>query len=587
MVSSSYGNYGYNGYGGYGNQQGGSVLGDTTMSNAYSSIGSSMDTSGANLNNITKGLTETYNNAMSGGGEKKSGGLFGGIKDFFSGIVKGATNLLKSLADPKTWLLIAGCAALCMIFPPAGFALMAVGVAMAGSKILKGATTGDWSQVGEGVFDLGLTAVGARSTMGGVGKGGGAAQSSVQATEAAGANVAKAEKALEAAKASKDTAKIAEAEQALTAAKSESGRLAAAQEAHVKAQVASMTKGQRAAIQDSVGKKYDAASLKPEQLPKTIDTARTDLVVANKQVSVARTNLSGIDKAKNPEAYKTAETAVREAETAAAAKAEEVHSLLQYQRIGKVEAKTTFGKVKHYGSTTWDGLMANGKAIFKKDMTNPYTGEVRTLYSSTPRTAAEAAETSAKPGFFSRMFGGGKPAAGTVDEAASTAPKVEGQASKSVAEVTVPPKKTVDTPEVPSAKPEGQSPGVKPEDEVTTTTNSVDASKDIKAQAEKATTKEDAQKALAAADDQLANATTNEARAAAAEAKAQAELALKKFEEPGKFSQYKSYLWNNKMASVAQAYTAGVPALQMFGFGGGQQGQGESSLLGGLGGLVG
>lgn len=585
MVSSSYGNYGYSGYGGYGQQQSGSVLGNTSMSSAYSSMGnSSMDTSGANVDNIMKGIKETFNGGMaangsSGSEEKKSGGLFGGIKDFFSGIVKGATNLIKSLADPKTWLMIVACAALCFIFPPAGMALLAIGVAMAGSQIVKGVSSGNMEQVGEGVFNLGLSAVGARSTMSGVGSGTGAAKSSIQATEAATANVAKAEKSLEAAKASKDTAKIAEAEKALALAKSDEGAAIAAQNAHVKAQAASMTGKQRAAVTE----KYD-----PKQITDVdIGHARSSLKQANDDVAAAKTNLANQEK--GTDAYKAAEANVIAAEKVAASKANEVHNMLLAKRIEAIEAKSMFGKVKHYGSTTWNGFTANGKALFNRNMTNPYTGEVRTLYSSTPKTAAEAAEAGSKPGLLSRLnpfssSNKGNPTQ-AADEAAAASTKAEQAGIKNAKpEPVVPPKKTVATGEVPPKPANGETPDPKVADK-DAESSVIQDSKDVKFQAESATTKQDAEKAVAAADDALRNAKTPDEIAAATEAKKQAELALKNFEKPSRFKEYGSYLWNNKVASLAQANSAGVPLLQMTGMGGSQDGQ--SGGLMGLGNLMG
>ncbi|MCE3236335.1 MAG: hypothetical protein K0Q50_2526 [Vampirovibrio sp.] len=596
MVSSSYGSYGYNGYGGYG-QQSGSVLGNTTMSSAYSSMGSSMNTDGANIDNIMKGINETYKGGMASE-QKKSGGFLGGIKDFFKGIVNGAKNLLKSLADPKTWLMIAACAALCFIFPPAGLALLAVGVVMAGSQIVKGVSSGNMEQAGEGFFNLALCGVGARSTAGGIGKGSGAAKSSVQASEAATASVAKAEKALEAAKVSKDTAKIAEAERALALAKSEEGAAIAAQNAHVKAQAASMTKGQRTAVKE----KYDPKSITEAN----VNNARSSLKQANDDVAAAKTNLAKQEK--GTDGYKAAEANLAAAEKAAASKADEVHNMLLAKRIEAIEAKNMMGRVKHYGSTTWSGFMSSGKAIFNKNMTNPYTGEVRTLYSSTPKPAGQAAAESAnKPGFFSRMnpFSSNSNTRGagaqSTDEAAaaSTAAKSESTSSSAAVtkaesgavttpkkEVVVPPKETVATPEVPPKGGGGQSAAdsAKAADK-DGNVNVVQEAKDVKSKAANAGTKAEAEKAVAAADEALKNAKTPDEIAAATQAKQQADLALKKFEQPSRFSQYGSYLWNNKVASVAQANTAGVPLLQMTGMGGGQSDSGGGLL--GLGNLMG
>ena len=115
--------------------------------------------------------------------------------------------------------------------------------------------------------------------------------------------------------------------------------------------------------------------------------------------------------------------------------------------------------------------------------------------------------------------------------------------------------------------------------------NVVQDAKDVKSKAASADTKAEAEKAVAAADEALKNAKTPDEIAAATEAKTQAELALKKFEQPGRFSGYGSYLWNNKMASVAQANTAGVPIMQMMGMGGGQTDSGGGFM--GLGNLMG
>jgi hypothetical protein len=448
---------------------------------------------------------------------------------------------------------------------------------------------------------LGLCAVGARSTASGVGKGADAAKYSVQATDAAASNITAAEKALTAAKSTKDSAKIAEAEKALAAAKTESGKMAAAQQAQVKAQVAFMTKSQRKTIQETVGKKYNTNALTPEQLPKTIDGARGDLTAANQNVTVARSSLNNIDKTKNPEAYKSAEGTVREAETAAAMQANEVHSLLQYQRIAQIDGMTMMGRVQHYGSTTWDGLMASGKTIFNKNLTNPYTGEVRTLYSSTPRSASEAAASNANPGFFSRMFGSNKgKTVNSADETAgglsansngktlsSSTDEVTSVASKgAVSEGKVPPKQTVSTPETPTVggRTDTSTKNVN-DDSANPAVNVVQTSKDIKGQAAGAVTKADAEKAHVAAQELLLNAKTKDELVAATEALKATEQALQQFKQPSKFAQYGSYLWNHKMASLAQANSAMSPALQMVGIGG--SGQEGGNIFGGLGGLVG
>lgn len=216
MASYPYGDYNgsYSGYSNYGypasQAGGGSMLGGG-MDGEYSPNAPQANFRNY-LNNIMNGANTSYRNAMGSvsgtgqaqGAKKSGGGLFGGIKSFFKGIAKGATNLVKSLMDPKTWLMILACAALVVVYPPAGLALFAMGVGMAGMQIYQGASTGDWEKAGEGTFNMGLSFVGGRGAATSV-KGADGAKYSRYADEAqmAKLKVKDAQAALDKAKAAK------------------------------------------------------------------------------------------------------------------------------------------------------------------------------------------------------------------------------------------------------------------------------------------------------------------------------------------------------------------------------------------------
>jgi hypothetical protein len=158
-----YGNYYANSYGynyGNGQPQTTSVLGNTSMSMANSSIGAAPELWSSNASAATENVSETYRKAMEGKSEGGGGNFFG---DFFKGIVKGFENLIKSLTDPKTLLLMAGMIALCIMFPPLGTALMWIGGGLAAMQVMQGVASGNGEQAGEGAFNLGLAVIGGKS----------------------------------------------------------------------------------------------------------------------------------------------------------------------------------------------------------------------------------------------------------------------------------------------------------------------------------------------------------------------------------------------------------------------------------------
>lgn len=95
--------------------------------------------------------------------KKKSGGIFGAIKDVATGFVKGAINTVKSLATPQGLLMLA--AGIALVVATGGAAtpfLIGAGVAMGGAKMATSAAKGDWEGVGEGLFGVTASVAGAR-----------------------------------------------------------------------------------------------------------------------------------------------------------------------------------------------------------------------------------------------------------------------------------------------------------------------------------------------------------------------------------------------------------------------------------------
>jgi hypothetical protein len=65
-------------------------------------------------------------------------GFFHKIGDFFKGVGNGIKHIVQSLTHLKTWLLIAGAVALCVVFPPVAAILAGIGAVMASAQIVKG-----------------------------------------------------------------------------------------------------------------------------------------------------------------------------------------------------------------------------------------------------------------------------------------------------------------------------------------------------------------------------------------------------------------------------------------------------------------
>lgn len=414
-MGSTYGSYGYGDYGGYNgyygyNQQGGSVLGNnTSMSMTNSQLASSPNLDASNTANITKGIGETYNKTMQGG-EKK--GFFDHFKDFFKGIFNGIKNLVKSLADPKTWLLIAACIALCIFVPGAGTALMMLGVGMAGMQIFKGVSAGDASQVGEGVFNLGLCFLGGSSSVK-AGTGAEAANFS-----RAGTRVIEAEKALAAAQKGKDAKAIASAEKSLTAARAELARAdayamsAAQREVH-------LTKPNVADL-----KTADDITAAKASTQKAHMEARAS--VESAQARLAEAKLSG-----NAAATKEAKTALATAEANAKVAANNVHDVYMAARIRDMEAMGLMGRAGEALGNTGRSIKDNFGMFFGKQMTSA-DGRTISYWSRTPKVPEAAAangEKAASSGSKWNWFGN-KPkdtpsSATTADDAAAASTKAD------------------------------------------------------------------------------------------------------------------------------------------------------------------
>jgi hypothetical protein len=376
MVSSSYyGDYGYRGYG-Y-NQQGGSLLGNTTMNSAYSSLADAPDLDQANVHALTNGISETYNNAMKPK-DTGGGGLFGKIGDFFKGIVKGFTNLVKSLADPKTWLMIGAAALLCFIFPPAGYALLALGLFTSGSQILGGLTSGNMEQAGEGAFNLGLTALGAKG-MGGAVKG----KDGVTYTAAAG-------KAAKAANSADDAIRAANsADDAVRVAIDKGDDIAnvknlqsQAKQAHQHADdlIAAQAKAEARVAYQSTPKVDRKGLIKEKPTKNDVSTAKTDLDNARSTLYERQAEL-----ARNPKDA-SALRAVQDAESAVAQNALRFKQVQYNYNLAAQSQRGFFGR-------TWDSLgdnftvMRGGKLADPKNIRNPGQGSQQqiSLYNRGPK----------------------------------------------------------------------------------------------------------------------------------------------------------------------------------------------------------
>jgi hypothetical protein len=140
MIPPNY-NYGYNGVpAGYGSRPPGVQNAQTT------SFGST--------NSATPTSAMASNPAVD---KQESSGGHGG---FFQGLLNGVKKLGSFLMQPKNWLLTGGILLACMVCPPVGIALCGLGVLTGGASIMKGLSSGNMEEVGEGVFNTGLSAVG-------------------------------------------------------------------------------------------------------------------------------------------------------------------------------------------------------------------------------------------------------------------------------------------------------------------------------------------------------------------------------------------------------------------------------------------
>jgi hypothetical protein len=102
-----------------------------------------------------------YPDAGQGDATTGPGQKTGGIKGFFKGIAQGAVNTIKGIFTPQGLLMLGGTAALVALTGGAILPLLgAVGIGIGGYQLVKGAAAGDTEKMGEGVFSLGLSALG-------------------------------------------------------------------------------------------------------------------------------------------------------------------------------------------------------------------------------------------------------------------------------------------------------------------------------------------------------------------------------------------------------------------------------------------
>lgn len=96
--------------------------------------------------------------------EKQSKGFLGAVKDVGKGILNGALNTVKSLFTWQGLAMTLGTAGLIAAFgAPVVMPFLIAGGALAGGyQMLGGLMKGDWQKVGEGIFTLGATGVGAK-----------------------------------------------------------------------------------------------------------------------------------------------------------------------------------------------------------------------------------------------------------------------------------------------------------------------------------------------------------------------------------------------------------------------------------------
>lgn len=101
---------------------------------------------------------------FSGHGAKEKKGLIGSLLDVGKGFVQGGINTVKGLFSLQGLAMSAGTFALIMAFGAATVMpfLIAAGVVVGGSQIIGGLLNSDWRKVGEGIFTMGATGLGAK-----------------------------------------------------------------------------------------------------------------------------------------------------------------------------------------------------------------------------------------------------------------------------------------------------------------------------------------------------------------------------------------------------------------------------------------
>ncbi len=108
------------------------------------------------------GATDTVVLSKHKASQKK--GVMGSIFDIGKGIFAGAVNTIKEMFSWQGLLMTAGTLGLISSFGAAVVMpfLIGAGVIAGASQVLKGVSNGDWKKVGEGIFTLGATGLGAK-----------------------------------------------------------------------------------------------------------------------------------------------------------------------------------------------------------------------------------------------------------------------------------------------------------------------------------------------------------------------------------------------------------------------------------------